>query len=56
MFHGENRPDIVGLIQKTMDGEDIDMVSLSKKLQNDAKTARVIPGNSLYSYSWNVTK
>lgn len=51
MFPGGKRPDIVSLIHKTMDGEDIDMVSLSKKLQNDAKTAREIPGHSLYSDS-----
>jgi 5-methyltetrahydrofolate corrinoid/iron sulfur protein methyltransferase len=46
------RPDIVSLIHKLMDGEDIDMGGLSKELQGYAKTARVILGHSLYSDSW----
>ncbi len=46
------RPDIVEIIHKVMDGEDVDMGSLSKELQNYVKTARVILGHSLYSDSW----
>jgi 5-methyltetrahydrofolate corrinoid/iron sulfur protein methyltransferase len=46
------RPDIVSLIHKIMDGEEVDIGSLSKELQGYAKTARVILGHSLYSDSW----
>ena len=46
------RPDIVEVIHKVMDGEDVDMGSLSKELQGYVKTARVILGHSLYSDSW----
>ncbi len=46
------RPDIVEMIHKVMDGEAIDMGSLSKEMQDYAKTTNVILGNSLYSDSW----
>ena len=46
------RPDIVEVIHKVMDGEEIDMGSLSKEMQDYVKTARVILGHSLYSDSW----
>ncbi|PKN28488.1 MAG: dihydropteroate synthase [Deltaproteobacteria bacterium HGW-Deltaproteobacteria-21] len=46
------RPDIVELIHKIMDGENVSMDSLSKELQGYAKTARVILGHALYSDSW----
>ena len=46
------RPDVVELIHKIMDGEDVDMGSLSKELKDYAKTAKVILGHSLYSDSW----
>jgi len=46
------RPDVVEIIRKVTDGESIDMGSLSKELQDYAKTARVILGHSLYSDSW----
>lgn len=46
------RPDIVELIHKLMDGEDPGMDDLSKELQDYAKTAKVILGHSLYSDSW----
>jgi 5-methyltetrahydrofolate corrinoid/iron sulfur protein methyltransferase len=42
----------VEIIHKVMDGEEIDMGSLSKEIQDYAKTARVILGQSLYSDSW----
>ncbi len=46
------RPDIVEVIHKVMDGEEIDMGSLSKEMQDYAKTARVLLGHTLYSDSW----
>jgi len=46
------RPDIVQVIHKVMDGEPIDMGSLSQELQNYVKTARVILGHTLFSDSW----
>ena len=46
------RSDIVEIIHKVMDGEDIDMGSLSKEMQEYVKTAKVILGHSLYSDSW----
>ncbi len=46
------RPDIVEIIHKVMDGEEIDMGSLSKEMQDHVKTARVILGHTLFSDSW----
>ena len=46
------RTDIVELIHQIMDGEEPDIGSLSKELQDYAKTAKVILGYSLYSDSW----
>lgn len=46
------RQDIVDLIFGIMDGEAPDMDSLSKELQDYAKTTNVILGKSLYSDSW----
>ncbi|MBW2027551.1 MAG: dihydropteroate synthase [Deltaproteobacteria bacterium] len=46
------RPDIVEIIHKVMDGEDIDINSLSKEFQDYVKTARVLLGHTLYSDSW----
>jgi len=46
------RPDIVEVIHKVMDGEEIEMDSLSKELQDYVKTARVLLGHTLYSDSW----
>ena len=46
------RSDIVDLIHQIMDGEEPGMGSLSKELQDYAKTAKVILGYSLYSDSW----
>jgi 5-methyltetrahydrofolate corrinoid/iron sulfur protein methyltransferase len=46
------RPDIVEIIHKVMDGEEIDMGSLPKELQDYVKTARVILGHTLFSDSW----
>jgi len=47
-----DRPDIVEIIHKVMDGEDIDMGSLSKEMTDYVKTARVILGHTLFSDSW----
>jgi 5-methyltetrahydrofolate corrinoid/iron sulfur protein methyltransferase len=47
-----NRPDIVELVHKIMDAESVDIGALSKELQDYAKTAKVIMGQSLYSDSW----
>lgn len=49
--HG-NRQDIVDIIHKAMDGESIEMDSLSKELQDYVKTTNVIMGKTLYSDSW----
>ncbi len=46
------RPDIVEIIHKVMDREEIDMGSLSKEMQDYVKTARVILGHTLFSDSW----
>jgi len=47
-----NRQDIVDLIYGIMDGDQPDMDSLSKEMQDFAKTTNVILGKSLYSDSW----
>jgi 5-methyltetrahydrofolate corrinoid/iron sulfur protein methyltransferase len=46
------RQDIVDLIYGMMDGNDPDYGSLTKELQDYAKTVNVILGKSLYSDSW----
>jgi 5-methyltetrahydrofolate corrinoid/iron sulfur protein methyltransferase len=46
------RQDIVDLIYGILDGETPDMGSLSKELQDYAKTTNVILGKTLYSDSW----
>jgi 5-methyltetrahydrofolate corrinoid/iron sulfur protein methyltransferase len=45
-------PNIVDLIYKVMDGQTIDMGSLSKEEQDYVKTARVLLGETLYSHAW----
>lgn len=45
-------PRIVDLIYKAMDGESIDMSSLSKQEQDYVKTTRVLMGDTLYSHAW----
>jgi 5-methyltetrahydrofolate corrinoid/iron sulfur protein methyltransferase len=47
-----DRQDVVDLIYKVMDGEEPDMGSLSKELQDYVKTVNVIMGKTLYSDSW----
>ncbi|MCP4115489.1 MAG: dihydropteroate synthase [Desulfobacteraceae bacterium] len=46
------RQDIVDLIYGIQDGNQPDMASLSKEMQDYAKTVNVILGNTLYSDSW----
>lgn len=46
------RQDIVDLIYGLMDGATLDMASLSKEMQDYAKTVNVILGKTLYSDSW----
>jgi cobalamin-dependent methionine synthase I len=46
------RPEIVDLVHKMMDGEKPDMASLSPDMANYAKTVRVLTGESLYSHAW----
>ncbi len=46
------RQDVVDLIYGVMDGNQPDMGSLSKEMQDYVKTVNVILGNSLYSDSW----
>ncbi len=45
-------PEIVGLVHRVMDGERVNLASLSKKEQDYVKTVRVLTGESLYSHSW----
>ncbi|ACN14772.1 MetH3 [Desulforapulum autotrophicum HRM2] len=46
------RQDIVDLIYAIQDGNQPDMASLTKEMQDYAKTVNVILGNTLYSDSW----
>jgi cobalamin-dependent methionine synthase I len=46
------RPDIVSLVHRIMDGEKPDFGSLSKEMASYAKTVRVLKGDSLYSHAW----
>ncbi len=46
------RPDVVEIIHKVMDGEEVGMDDLSKEIQDYVKTAKVVLGHSLYSDSW----
>jgi 5-methyltetrahydrofolate corrinoid/iron sulfur protein methyltransferase len=45
-------PKIVDLICKTMDGEAIDIGSLSQKELDYVKTTKVLMGETLYSHAW----
>lgn len=46
------RPDIVEVIGKVVDEEQVDMSSLPQELQDYVKTARILLKKSLYSDSW----
>jgi hypothetical protein len=45
-------PEAVKIVHDIMDGKSVDIPSMSKTLQNYAKTARVIMGQVLFSDSW----
>jgi cobalamin-dependent methionine synthase I len=45
-------PEIVKLIERAMDGEDIDLSSISPKELDYVKTAKVLMGETLYSDAW----
>lgn len=49
--HGK-RDDLVGLVHRVMDGEEIDDGSLSKEELDFVKSTRVLMGKSLFSESW----
>jgi 5-methyltetrahydrofolate corrinoid/iron sulfur protein methyltransferase len=46
------KPEAVQIVYDIMDGKSVDIPSMSKELQNYAKTARVIMGQVLFSDSW----
>ena len=46
------KPEIVDLVQRVMDGEKPDLSSLTEEENKYVKTARVLTGESLYSHSW----
>jgi 5-methyltetrahydrofolate corrinoid/iron sulfur protein methyltransferase len=46
------RPEIVEVVHRVMDGEKVDLSSLSEEVAKYAKTVRVITGEALYSHSW----
>jgi len=46
------KPEIVNLVHRIMDGERPDLASLSKEEAGYVKTVRVLTGESLYSHSW----
>jgi 5-methyltetrahydrofolate corrinoid/iron sulfur protein methyltransferase len=45
-------PEVEGLVHKVMDGEDVDLSSLSPQLKDYVKTTKVLLGQTLYSDSW----
>ena len=45
-------PEMVELIYRAMDEEDMDISTLPQKELEYAKTAQVLMGKSLYSHSW----
>ncbi|TFG46465.1 MAG: dihydropteroate synthase [Dehalococcoidia bacterium] len=46
------RPNIVNLVHRAMDNENIDMTALAKNEKDYVKTVRVLTGQTLYSHSW----
>jgi len=51
LIRGE-MPEIADLIYKVLDGEDVDLSSLSQKEVDYVKTAKVLTGEVLYSDAW----
>jgi cobalamin-dependent methionine synthase I len=46
------RPEIVSLVHRVIDGDDPDMASLNQEEKEYVKTVRVLTGETLYSDSW----
>ena len=46
------KPNIVNVVHRAMDGESIDLGSLSKQERDYVKTVRVLTGQALFSHSW----
>jgi 5-methyltetrahydrofolate corrinoid/iron sulfur protein methyltransferase len=46
------KQDLKKIVYKVMDGEDIDLTSLTKEQVNYVKTTKVLMGKTLYSDSW----
>jgi cobalamin-dependent methionine synthase I len=46
------KPEIVDLVYRVMDGEKPDLSSLNEEEVKYVKTVRVLTGESLYSHSW----
>jgi hypothetical protein len=46
------KPEIVALVHRVMDGDKPDLSSLSQEEVEYVKTVRVLTGESLYSHSW----
>jgi 5-methyltetrahydrofolate corrinoid/iron sulfur protein methyltransferase len=51
-FAKGGREDLKKLVYRVMDGEEIDLKSLSKEQANYVKTTKVLMGKILYSDSW----
>jgi len=47
-----DKPELVALVHRVMDGEKPDLSSLSEEEVKYVKTVRVLTGESLYSHSW----
>ena len=47
-----NRPELLQLVQRTMDGENIDFKAISSEDAKYVKTVKVLLGEVLYSHSW----
>jgi len=45
-------PEIVDLIHRTMDGEAVELPSLSQEQRDYVKTTKVLMGETLYSHAW----
>ena len=51
-FAAGSRPDLRELVFRTMDGENVNLGSLTKEQVNYVKTTKVLIGKTLYSDSW----
>jgi 5-methyltetrahydrofolate corrinoid/iron sulfur protein methyltransferase len=46
------KPNLVNVVHRAMDGESIDLASLTKEERDYVKTVRVLTGQALFSNSW----